>query len=310
MTFHPLRSFVVIAVLAAPVAAQDPSPAESAEVSEAPASEASAFETVSFPSLDSLEVTADLYLGEVETEAERTRRPFIVLFHQAGWSRGEYREIAPQLVLLGFDCLAVDQRSGGAVNDVVNATQARAVERELPTRFTDAEQDMVAALQWARRHHANGRTLIAWGSSYSSALVFRVAADHPQFVDAWLSFAPGEYFEREGKPKDWIATAALRVSQPGFLTSALRERGLWEEIWDNLPTVPGEGRWYFLPETEGNHGSRALWARFEDSGAYWTAVEAFLDRVYALERPAPMLFDEVMPGDSVPGGVVDDPSEG
>ena len=37
---------------------------------------------------------------------------FIVMFHQAGWSRGEYREIAPKLVAKGYRVLAVDQRAG------------------------------------------------------------------------------------------------------------------------------------------------------------------------------------------------------
>ncbi|QDU66462.1 alpha/beta hydrolase [Engelhardtia mirabilis] len=287
-----LTSLITL-VAAAALAATTQEPAPPAAAPSAVSAPATVYRTVTFQSGDGLEITADLYVGEVSSPQERSQRPFIVLFHQAGWSRGEYREIAPQLVLLGFDCLAVDQRSGGAVNDVVNATNARAVAAELPTRFTDAEQDMVAALAAVRRHLANGRTLVAWGSSYSSALVLRLAADHPELVDAWVAFAPGDYFEREGKPKDWIASAALRVTQPGFLTSARRERGNWEEIWDNLPSTPNEGRWYFLPETEGNHGSRALWARFEDSGAYWAALEPFLDHVYTLERPAPLVREQV-----------------
>ena len=155
-------------------------------------------------------------------------------------------------------------------------------------------------MRWARRHHANGRVQVAWGSSYSASLVLRAAASHPELVDAWLAFAPGEYFVREGMARDWIAQSALAVGQPGFLTSARRERGDWEEIWDNLPSSPDEQRWYFLPETEGNHGSRALWARFGDSGAYWTAVEAFLDRVYALRRPPVLVFEDESEG--APGG--------
>ena len=46
--------------------------------------------------------------------------PVLVLFHQAGWSRGEYREIAPKLNELGYICLAIDQRSGKGVNGVAN----------------------------------------------------------------------------------------------------------------------------------------------------------------------------------------------
>ena len=268
---------VVVGLGGLPAFGQDSRPKE--------AEKKTPYETIEFASLDGLKITADLYRAHPDPKT-----PFLLLCHQAGWSRGEYREIAPQLVLLGFDCLAVDQRSGGAVGGVENASFARAVQAEKPTGFTDAEQDLIATLRWARRHHANGRTLVAWGSSYSASLVLRVAAAHPSLIDTWLAFAPGEYFEREGKPKDWIAQAALGVEQPGFLTSAHHERGNWEEIWDNLPGVPNKSRWYFLPETQGNHGSRALWAQFEDSGAYWLAVEPFLDRIFDLERPAPVDF--------------------
>ena len=48
---------------------------------------AASFQTVSYPSTDSLKITADVYLqGNAE-------KPFILLFHRAGWSRGEYRDI-------------------------------------------------------------------------------------------------------------------------------------------------------------------------------------------------------------------------
>jgi len=32
----------------------------------------------------------------------------VLLFHQAGFSRGEFKNIAPRLVDSGFECLAVD----------------------------------------------------------------------------------------------------------------------------------------------------------------------------------------------------------
>lgn len=76
-------------------------------------------ETIAIQSGDSLEITADLNLIHEKSA------PFVVLFHQTGWSRGEYREIAPKLNELGFNTLAVDQRSGGKVNDVRNETHAR-----------------------------------------------------------------------------------------------------------------------------------------------------------------------------------------
>ncbi len=80
-------------------------------------------ETISFKTADSLEVTADLYLTNPD------KAPFIILFHQANWSRGEYLEIAPKLIKMGFNCMAVDQRSGDKVNGVLNETHRRALEQ-------------------------------------------------------------------------------------------------------------------------------------------------------------------------------------
>lgn len=39
----------------------------------------------------------------------------ILLFHQAGSSKGEYATIAPKLALAGYDALAVDARAGGGL---------------------------------------------------------------------------------------------------------------------------------------------------------------------------------------------------
>jgi hypothetical protein len=47
---------------------------------------------ITFPSGDGVTCTADLYRVHPDPAT-----PFIVLFHQAGYSRGEYREIAPRL---------------------------------------------------------------------------------------------------------------------------------------------------------------------------------------------------------------------
>ncbi|MBI4881858.1 MAG: alpha/beta hydrolase [Planctomycetes bacterium] len=224
---------------------------------------------ITFASKDGLEIGADLYLKHAD---EHT--PFIVLFHQARSSRGEYREIAERLNELGFNCLAIDQRSGGAMNEVANETAERAREGGKEPSYLEAEQDLIAALEHARAVYAKGKVL-AWGSSYSASLALRVAAEQPKLVDGLLCFAPGEYFERLGKPADWIQAAAKSVECPVFVTSARSEAESWKAIFDALKTADKTS---FLPETEGNHGSKALWQEFEDSAGYWKAVEAFLGR--------------------------------
>ena len=101
---------------------------------------AKAVETITFSSKDGLKVTADLYQTHPDTA------PFILLFHQAGWSRGEYLEIAPKLNKLGFNCLAVDQRSGNKVNNVPNETFRKAQQEMKPTQYLTAIPDMEAAI--------------------------------------------------------------------------------------------------------------------------------------------------------------------
>jgi len=223
------------------------------------------FTTISFASKDGLSITADLYAPHPATA------PMIVLFHQAGWSRGEYREIAPKLNKMGFNCLAVDQRSGKGINGVPNQTARRAAAANMKTTYVDALPDMRAALELARTK-TSGK-VIAWGSSYSSALVLRLAGESPTLADAVLSFAPGEYFARFGKTKTWIRAAAAKIKAPVFITSAKDEYKNWKAIY---AAIPSPKKQMYRPATRGNHGSRALWAKFSDSPGYWKAVSAFL----------------------------------
>ena len=101
-------------------------------------------ETIQFNSGDGIRVTADLYM------TESADAPFIILFHQAGYSRGEYREIAPRLNALGYNCMAVDQRSGKEVAGIQNLTHKMAVENNLPTEYLDALTDIEAAYVYVK----------------------------------------------------------------------------------------------------------------------------------------------------------------
>ena len=101
-------------------------------------------ETINFKADDGITVTADLYM-EHESDA-----PFIILYHQAGYSRGEYREIAPKLNALGFNCMAVDQRSGDQVNGVINQTHKEALAANKPTKYLDALPDIEAAYLYVK----------------------------------------------------------------------------------------------------------------------------------------------------------------
>jgi dienelactone hydrolase len=218
-----------------------------------------------FPSKDGLALRADLYAPHKDPKT-----PIIVLFHQAGWSRGEYESIAPRLNRMGFNCLAMDQRSGNEVNGIVNETAKRARASKLPMEYLDAKPDIESALLYARKQLTVG-TVLAWGSSYSASLVLQVVGEQPLIADGVLAFAPGEYFPTRGL--DWVAKSAAEIKVPVFITSAREEAKNWKGIYDAIGTLR---KTRYLPETEGHHGSSALWRKYEDSPGYWVAVTAFL----------------------------------
>lgn len=232
-----------------------------------------AFKEVDFPTAGGILAHADLYAPKKEAST------LIILFHQAGWSRGEYREIAPKLVGLGYQVMAVDQRSGNAVNGVVNETHRRAVKKKAGTDYLEAYADLQAALKYATQK-LKPRRVIVWGSSYSASLVFRLAAEHPDEVAALLAFSPGEYFLKK-HGKKYIQGFAKNVKRPVFVTSAKTEREKAKPIFD---AVPAEKKILFTPASLGQHGSRALWDKWNDSDVYWAAVNGFL-REYAPPNP-------------------------
>jgi dienelactone hydrolase len=222
--------------------------------------------TVVFPSGDSLPVTADLYASLPLSS------PFIVLFHQAGGSRGEYREIAPKLVAMGFNCMAVDQRAGDAMNGVTNETAKRAQAESRPASMLAARQDLEAALRYAREHYAKG-PLLAWGSSYSASLALVVAGERKGLVDGVLAFSPGEYFPVSPGRPTLVTDAARGITVPVFITAARSEPD-WRPIY--AAVAPALRRSY-VPEAEGRHGSSALWKQTPGQEGYWQAVRGFLN---------------------------------
>jgi alpha-beta hydrolase superfamily lysophospholipase len=133
----------------------------------------------------------------------------VLLFHQAQSSKAEYATIAPRLAAAGFSALSIDQRSGGALYGP-NETVARLGKS---SGYEAAKPDLEAALDWAKAKHL---PVVLWGSSYSAALVFEVAAEHPSEVGAVMAFSPGEYLGSSGT----VARAAAHIAVPIYVTSA------------------------------------------------------------------------------------------
>ncbi len=222
-----------------------------------------AAEAISFVASDRVRVFAEYY------PAEREAAPLILLFHQAGSNRGEYATIAPVLVRLGFAALAVDQRSGGAAwgrpNETVQLLGHSA-------GFAEALPDLEAALQWAKASSHGGKPIV-WGSSYSAALVFLLAAKHQGDIAAVLAFSPGEFIGASGT----IRRAAAQLSLPIFVTSA-KDSGEIAAAKALIDAAPADVKSQFIPRVAGIHGSATLRIDRNAKGAEenWDAVKSFL----------------------------------
>ncbi len=196
-------------------------------------------------------------------------KALILLFHQAGSSKDEYATIAPRLAAAGYSALAIDQRSGDELFGV-NET-AKELGRE--ATFLEARPDLQAALDWAQQKKL---PIVLWGSSYSSALIFPLAASDPDGIVALLAFSPGEYFD----DKQLIRTAAAKLALPVFIasTNTKEEVGEADPIMAALPNNAANVR---LVPDHAVHGSSMLIAKRNPEGAEanWNAVMSFLGSV-------------------------------
>ena len=217
--------------------------------------------TFELPSLDSLPITADLRHISHDND-------IIILCHQAGWSRGEYVATSDSLYRLGFNCLAIDQRSGEGVNDIANETAKKALAAGIERSFESAEQDISATLQWVRSLYNGNIVLI--GSSYSAGLVLKIGAEDPDGISKIIAFSPGEYY-REFKLADCIK----KLKVPCLLTSSKKEANGVQKLFK---VIKSSKKIQFIPSREGDHGSRVLWQSNANNEEYWSALKTFLDR--------------------------------
>jgi len=217
---------------------------------------------ITFPSKDNLLITADHY--QIQPNA-----PYILLFHQARSSRGEYNETAVKLNKLGFNCIAIDLRSGEEINGIKNETYILAANQSYSTRYLDSEQDMKAAIDYT--FELTKKPSILFGSSYSASLVLKQGNKNPK-VKAIIAFSPGEFFEDKMILKDEIKG----LDKPVFITSSKEESGAVTKI---IEDIKNPNLFHFTPQAKGDHGSKALWNTSKDHREYWLALIDFLNKV-------------------------------
>ncbi len=215
------------------------------------------------PAPDNVLVHCKLY------ESKESNPKIMLLCHQARFSKGEYIETAPKFNKLGYTCLAIDQRSGEGVNKDVNQTTLMAKQLGLGTDFEDAETDIKAALYFLYGKYNEKITLV--GSSYSSALILKIAANEKDKVESVISFSPGEYF----KDTTIINASLKKLSIPVWITCSKAEIAQTETLFTG---VENKQLVFFKPEKEGKHGSKALWENYKDNKEYWESLKEFLKK--------------------------------
>lgn len=259
-----MRAYSAAAAVAAATLLAGCSDGGSAGASAAPTS-GSAPTTTTAPML--LRAADGVEISAAHGEAANPKA-LILLFHQAGSGKGEYATIAPRLNAAGYETLAIDQRSGGDMFGR-NETVARLGRS---ASYAEAERDLEAAFAWARTRRL---PVVLWGSSYSAALVFRVAARHPGEVEAVLAFSPGEYLDAP----DAVRAAAAKIAGPIYVTSASdpAEVAAARAI---LAASPARTKVQSTPSA-GVHGSSTLDPARNPGGAAenWRAATAFLDKL-------------------------------
>lgn len=238
-----LLTLTLASILAAPAIAAAPMP-------------------VTFTAADHVKVFATYY-----GTGDRSK-PILLLFHQASGSGAEYVTIAPRLNALGFNALAVDQRSGGSLFGRANRT-VKALGHS--TGYRAALPDLQAALDWARVNDTG--KIVVCGSSYSGALVFLLAANNSGKIAGLMAFSPGEYLG----PKRAVRDAAAKLKNVAVFVTSASKRSEIAAARAIINAVQSAAKTQFVPK-HAPHGASALRADANPTGykEVWAAVERFL----------------------------------
>lgn len=200
----------------------------------------------------------------------------VLMFHQAGGdARGELGPIAEKLTAQGRRVFTADLRSGG---DRFGGTNATAAAYKGPAvGYCDVYPDLVAALDKAASEA--GQPVAVVGSSYSAALVVKLAAEHPDKVAGFAGFSPAGGEAMKGcEPEQYLAR--LKVPGIGIRNRGPNEPPAW--VMDSNRQWAAAGYPVTVIQAEGHGASLLLPERTKgDSAAAQTAFESFLERVDA-----------------------------
>lgn len=140
--------------------------------------------TIATRTVDGVTIYGERYYGGLDASA-----PLILLFHQGGSNgRAEYAPLTNWLNDAGYRAIAWDQRTGGDLYGESNRAVDGLPDGSNPG-YCDAYPDLQAALDFVLSQ-GEAEEVIVWGSSYSGALVFRLAAENVGKISGVLAFSP------------------------------------------------------------------------------------------------------------------------
>lgn len=223
---------------------------------------------ITFKTSDGITIYGDLYLSEQGKSA-----PVILLFHQGGGNaRAEYENIIPRLLQKGYNIMAIDQRQGGSYLGGTNRTVS---ELDQDYTYCEAYPDLEAALEETGRLGFNGEKII-WGSSYSAALVIRMAVDHEEKLAGVLAFSPASGEPMEGcKPDGYFE----EVSLPLLVLRPQSEMER-ESAQKQLQLIKDSGHQTYVAQN-GVHGSSMLNPERANGSVeeHWEVVLSFISKI-------------------------------
>jgi dienelactone hydrolase len=214
---------------------------------------------LSIPAKGGINISADLYGASEDA-------PYVLLYHQAGSSRGEFPEIARRIVKMGFNCVAVDLRSGGEINYIKNETALAAKERNLPTEYLDSRDDIRTSINYVWQ--LSKKPVILLGSSYSASLCLIEGKDNPH-VSAIIAFSPGEYFGEKIK----VGTLINDMKKPVFAACTGKEFPYMLKLFEGVPDY--EKTLVKPAKKNGRHGASMLWESSDVSDEMWLPLMVF-----------------------------------
>ncbi len=217
---------------------------------------------IRFPARDGVKITADQYLHHKDSS-------YIILCHQAKSSRGEYNEIAGRMGKLGYNCLAIDLRSGQEFNYKINETAMEARQRGLPVDYMDAEADIVDAIEFVKR--ISNRRIILVGSAYSASLALKIASED-KIISTVVAFSPGEYFGSLISIRETITGLDI----PIFVSCKADEVPYVKEL---VSGITSKKMITFYPKQGGKQGAESLFKSNSNNQEYWINLLNFMQNL-------------------------------